>query len=585
MAVWYVRDGASIGWSAVTAWAASTSKAPGSLIRQLATPTVGSERVFVATQAAAGNTAGSEPTWIITKGGKTTDNAVTWQECTGQPGVNGDLTNTPAWLAVKNTAVALGQIIKNSTNAQLFICSVAGTAGNGAEPTWNTTAGNTTTDNTITWVCLGNVATFTNWRAPFPRIGNAIAATWAAAGDIIYAASDHIESQTATTLTWNAGTGAAPVMIYSIASATIPPVAISAGATINALTTSQVAICTTTNACMAFYGININCGSASQGPNITLGGNAVSGPSAYFEGCTLQLAGVNGSQRYALGSVGNSRAQSFIFENCTFLFTATAQSFNIFYANVEFRNCRYAPTGSLPATLFSPQTSAYQILAKGCDFSTITGNITSLAVAGPGNIILRSCRMNATYSASTGTNPSYGTTQIRVQNSDSAATNYRDYIGGFAGVLQASITISRANGASDGTNSFSWSITSSANAKTDQPFETEDIIVWNDNTGSLTATLYFTANSAGLNNSQVWAEVEYLGNASYPLGTLDVSSKSNYISTSSIVSDGSSWTGGLGNNYAIAVPITPGMKGPIRARLCVGQPSLQIAVDPQLVLT
>jgi hypothetical protein len=86
----------SVGWWNLTKWAAATVTAAGAIRRQNATPAVGSERVFVCV--VAGTThATTEPTWVITRGGKTTDNTVTWQECTGIAALNGDATNTPSW--------------------------------------------------------------------------------------------------------------------------------------------------------------------------------------------------------------------------------------------------------------------------------------------------------------------------------------------------------------------------------------------------------------------------------------------------------------------------------------------------------
>ena len=76
---WYVS---STKWTAVTAWASATSYSVGDLRRQLATPAIGSERVFRCTTA--GTSGGSEPTWTLTEGGTTNDNGAVWTEVTGQ---------------------------------------------------------------------------------------------------------------------------------------------------------------------------------------------------------------------------------------------------------------------------------------------------------------------------------------------------------------------------------------------------------------------------------------------------------------------------------------------------------------------
>lgn len=86
MANWFLG---SAQWTAVTAWAASTAYIVGDLRRQLATPTVGNERVWRCTTA--GTSGGAEPAWNLTKGSTTNDNTAVWTEVTGN--------NTYSWSA------------------------------------------------------------------------------------------------------------------------------------------------------------------------------------------------------------------------------------------------------------------------------------------------------------------------------------------------------------------------------------------------------------------------------------------------------------------------------------------------------
>jgi len=52
-----------------------------------------------------------------------------------------------------DTAYSVGDTVKATTyNGRRYICSTAGTSG-GTEPTWDTTIGNTTNDNTVVWTC------------------------------------------------------------------------------------------------------------------------------------------------------------------------------------------------------------------------------------------------------------------------------------------------------------------------------------------------------------------------------------------------------------------------------------------------
>lgn len=64
------------------------------------------------------------------------------------------ITYTPGSSAVSGTY--FGNIITDS-NGNLQLCKVGGTSGASA-PSWSTTIGGTTTDNTVTWICLGTAS-------------------------------------------------------------------------------------------------------------------------------------------------------------------------------------------------------------------------------------------------------------------------------------------------------------------------------------------------------------------------------------------------------------------------------------------
>src|SRR5208337_1677171 len=210
-----------LGWWAVTPWASGTPAA-GVLRRQNVTPAVNSERVF-ACIVSAGSQA-TEPAWVVTKGAITTDGAGNkWQECTGQPGVNGDISaaNCPVWIASVNPP--LGLIIYESTFGSLQICNVSSGNSLASVPTFSATAGVVTNDSANRWTSLGLASGFAAWAAPFPRIIGALTANWVAAGNTVWVSDDHAETQ-ATSISMAVGTLASPVKVLCVDhTAAVPP--------------------------------------------------------------------------------------------------------------------------------------------------------------------------------------------------------------------------------------------------------------------------------------------------------------------------------------------------------------------------
>ena len=534
MAAWYID---SVSYAAVTAWSAGASISAGALRRPTA-PSVGNERVVVCI--VAGTThASTEPTWTTTKGAKNTDNTVTWQECTGQPGVCGSLTDQDNWTAVKNTSVSLGKVIQNDAGTFLFICSTAGTAGNGSEPTWNTTAGQTTADNTVTWTSLGAVGGFTAFLAAHARLGNAFATNWGAAGDTFYVGDDHAETQAAINTLTSPSTAASQCKIFCVDHTKVP-----AYATGDLKTTATITTTGANNLIIKtggyYNGIIFQGGSGANITQVTPQPNAVP---QVFENCQLaKLATVGATNAISIGAGVPTTGQSVTLKNTTVKFGSTSDAIYPNCSVLRWENTASAIAGAtIPTTLFNKNTAAAGVVdLHGVDLSglgsgTLFGNAASSSVYAQ----LVDCKFGSSYVIGT---PSPGTI-IDVIRGDSGGTNYIHSRTGYEGSHVVSTTVIRTGGSSDGTQAISWNVTTTANCTWFFPFICMPISKWNATTAAnVTVTVNGVWNSASLpNNDDIWFDVEYLGSGSSPQATFaTVTKASAFASNAALTADSTS---------------------------------------------
>lgn len=587
---WYVNYGdgsAGAGKKSyfdVTAWAALTAKVCGNMVRATA-PAVGSERVFIciASTAGTGATGAAEPTWTNTRGAITADTAtINWQEATGIAALSGDLsTNTPTWTTVKNTAVTLGQVIQNVAGTLILICTVAGTAGNGAEPTWAafTNAGATTADNTVTWVTLG--ASFAAWSAPHARVGNAMTSTWGQAGNKFFIANNHAETQ-ATSLTLpNIGVSGNPAFFYCVNRAgSVPPVSADLRSDQTTVTTPACAQVTLTagnlqlfsNATPSTYWYGVVFTTGTGAGHVTINNGFLN----IFENCSFRKL-TTGADAAAINLGGGV-----ILNNTTLQFGSTGDNMRF---NGFWKNTPTAIIGSAFPTTLIINTSGYTLF--GVDLSALGSGSTIMQSNGVGNLI--NCKLGA--SVTTGQTPGYTVpygVAPRVICCDSGATSYRTEQYLFEGTQTIETTIIRTGGATDGTTPISWKIVSTASSKWVDPYISLPITIWNDSTSAITTlTIYGTTTGGGVsNNDDIWVEVEYLGSASTPQGSFITTTKADNLAASTTTnnsSDASTWGGGgAGNGFKMVVPsFTPGMKGPLNITIKVAKASSTYYIDPR----
>lgn len=582
---WYCNAGdqSTTGHYAVTKWAATTAIAAGALRRQLAAPAVNSERVFVCI--IAGTTGSTEPTWVLTRGAKTTDGTVTWMECTGASAVNGDLTNASNWTAAKATGTpTLGAIIKRNNGASYQICTTAGTLG-ASEPSFSDTAGVTTTETagSTVWTSLGVVGNFTGGQAPHARLFSAFALNWWAAGNTIYIGDNHAETQAANINLQPAGTMAtvSKVLCHNH-SGSYPPTALTTGASITTTSGTQIQYIPTLG---VFYNYGIK---FSSNAYLNLGSGSVW---MYFDTCALELTG---AASYTLSIPGSGTGWNF-FNNTTCKFGGTGQNIALAAGQLVWQN-----TGSLlasgsviPTNFMTLSTNAVSVVFEAVDLSQLTGNLVNSSSNAVGSIVIKDCKLNASMAI-----PLPGTPGPTVQlvRSDSGATAYKSTRYVYEGTETTEASVTRVGGAADAAGQAqSRKIVTTANSQWLRPFYAEPYAIWNPTTGAnVTVTVYGTINAGALpNNDDIWLEIEYLGSSATPLGTMVTTTKSSVLAANAAVaSDGSTWNGGGSgagwSPFKLTATLSspqPAMAGYLHARVRAAKPSTTFYLDPKVVLS
>lgn len=536
--VWYARSGA---WTAVTAWAALTAVVAGVLRRQLATPAVGAERVFVCV--IAGTTLAAEPAWTTTKGAKTAEAAgPTWQEVTAQPAVNGNTADTTTWTQQKNTTVSIGHIIKNDAGTFLFICDTAGTTGAGSEPAFDTTVGNTTADNTVTWRCIQAATSYAAWAAPFQRVQSLQGTGWMLAGDTAFVGSDHAETQAATMTITFPGTVAAPGKIYSILH--------SGAITLTTATVTPGASITTTGAFgllvnglgYVLEGFTLSAGSGATNVQLQIARTNLSW--ARLKDCTLIKAGTTGINGAIVAGSANIALElvDVLISFGGAVDTLNHQGILIWRDTPALRN-----GGVVPTNFFVLGTGGSMGRFSGLDLSGFTSGsaiFLSMTSGISAYYVLENCKLPA--NAIISTNPTGGPQQvIDYVNCDNGATNYTFGRFSYMGSLVQETAVVRTGGAqTPDLVKFSCKISTSAFAQRVLPFTYPIATKWNRQAGAnLNVSVRGIANTAAMpTNAEVYASIKYSVDAASALFDVEnTAPATDLVAGTSLAADTSAW--------------------------------------------
>lgn len=589
---WYVHagNGSTTGYYAVPQYANQAWSA-GQLVRPLTAPPVGSERVYVCTVA---GTSTAEPTWTYTKGAlQNATGGVTFAECTGEPGVNGDLTNCLQWTA--SSTPALGRVIYDPSSSSLQICTTSA-AGAATKPSFSVTAGVITSDGaTCKWTSLGPASNFTPWSAPHARLNNASATGYGVGGNDFYLADNSAET-TSATVAYNIGTvPIGPCRVMSVDHTQPLPATASTlkpGASLASSSTTAPAVQINGGTATEtyWYGvIFIASGAAATG--LLVVGSTFSSQ-VKFEACSFQLTGGTSGASINVGCTSQYTIAIDLI-NCTFSLSNSGQQVLFGGTFVTWRStpdpCFLGTIST--AALRTINTCATVVLIEGVDFTSLGSNTLFSTTAGNGYFTIKNCKLHSGPLVQA-FNVDSGAHNIDLVNCDSGANYYRNERWNIFGTLTTSATVTRSGGATDGTTPISHSIASSSYSRSWKPFNALPLVIWNNLVGATrTVTLYgIVLGTTNLPfNDQFWFEVFYMGSATSP----DASMASNGLPTQltphsqiAVADSVSVWSGAGATKapFSLSLTLTAQQKGYLTIYPKAGT-SFSLYLDPLPVLS
>lgn len=532
----------SVNYAALSVWSAGASKVVGNVVRQVS-PSLNAERAFMC--AVAGTThATTEPTWSTSRGDATTDNAsITWIEVSGNAALNGDITNTPNWTSgSKAQGVSRGHIIKNDAATHLFLARTSGTGHSTTEPTWDTTTGNTTTENgSITWVCIGSVSAFGKFAVPSARVQAAWAVFSNLGGtepNLLYISDQHAETQSSSSINWSSkGSQDLPVDIICIdRTGNVPPTSSADLKETASITTTSTRPITINGAIRVCYGIIFSAGTTSG--NVQLNLNTESNVDKNFEKCKFRFGSGAGSGSQIAFTRNCGRT---VLRDCEFKFSATGQGI-ITGGNVKFENCLVDPAGSNPSVFLQGNASGSHFEFEGCDLSFLSGSTMGNNGSGNGTtfVSFNDCKFPASFTpwAFSGGNSMTGE-RVIFNRCSSGGSPLQFLAIERSGTMQHSETIYRGGGAEGNTVPFGWWLVQTAQANLGAEFfEFPTISIPNSTTVSdVSLTCFGIVDGAALpTNAEIWMEAWYLGSGSNTQATRKTTRVADFVTTPSAYS-------------------------------------------------
>lgn len=445
----------------------------------------------------------------------------------------------------------------------------------------------------------GNSSPYANWTNAATTLAAALAA--ASAGDTIFVSKSHSESSSGLLNLVSPGTQSNPVYIIGVDDTgnPVPPTATSPGAIVGSsngwgITFRGVAYSDKVDyTCdrsgsnySAFFGIDPD---GTESPGLAYW---------YFESCNITQGSAHPASNIQIGQPNLAtgyKQSAAVFKNCVVKFSNASQKI-VALGNLDWIGGSLNVASAVPTTLLAlgsgSDLSTPQVNSRGVDLSGIGSNSLVDVTGSPqGFAGFANCKIASGTVATIGTFAGIYGPVVEMDNCDSGATNYRSSRNTPVGSVVTETTKVRTGGASDGTTTLAWKLTTGSNSKFPAfALATKEIAIWNDTPGSSkTLTVEFLHDSvAALTNGDIWMELQYLGSSGSPVSTFLSNAKPDVLTgnTAHAASSATWTTTGLTNpnKQALSITFTPQSKGYLQVKVHLAKPSYTVYVDPKLTV-
>jgi hypothetical protein len=294
--------------------------------------------------------------------------------------------------------------------------------------------------------------------------------------------------------------------------------------------------------------------------------------------------------------IGGGDQQTFVrLKNTSVIFISNASPSILLSGNLEMEGGSITCEGTVPTDLIKSSVvdpSGTNAKFNGVDLSAISTNLVGDCTVAATRVSFTNCKLNESVNVlNTQTVTNRASAEVELFNCSSGDTHYHFAHYNMLGSTVMETGIYANDGALyDGTNHVTWKIVSSGEATFYHPYVSPWMEQYHSGTSAITPSLEIvrSGSATAYQNDEVWGEFSYQGATGFPLAKF-ADDRMAVLGTPANQDTGAlgagDWTGENATSWfgkLVSPSITPAEIGMLRARVCVGEPTTTVYVDPTI---